>query len=77
MITVAHRSQIHRASPQTLLAAIEAAGQQVAPQADASLATTVKTGIAVARVCGGAGQASHHPLVSRSERARDDAIADS
>src|SRR4029453_8908605 len=45
MLAVAHRSQVRRAAPQSLFGATKPAGEQVPPQADAALATTIKTRI--------------------------------
>ena len=56
------------AAPQSLFVAIEPACEQVPPQAHTALAATVETRIAVARVFGGAREASHQPIVSSIER---------
>jgi hypothetical protein len=67
MFAVAHRSQMRGTASQSLVAAIEAACEQVSPQAHTAFAATVKTRIAVARVFGCALEASHQAAVSTFE----------
>src|SRR5262245_29135598 len=62
------------AAPQPLFAAIEAAGEEVPPQAHAARAATEKPRITSARVFGCARETSHRAFVSRFQRARDPAI---
>ena len=64
MFAGAHRSQMRGATSKSLFASIQAAREHVPPQADAALAATVKTRIAVARVFGCAIKASHQAGVS-------------
>src|SRR4029453_7083375 len=71
MLVISQGSQVQRAAPQALLAAIKPAGQEVSPQAHAAFATTVQTRVTVASILGGACEASQQALVSRLERARD------
>jgi hypothetical protein len=74
MFAVAHRPQMQDAASQSLLLAIQAAGEQVPPQPHAALAATVETWIAIARVFGCALEASHQAGVGTFERASDAAI---
>src|SRR4029078_2068607 len=60
----AHRSQVLRASLQSLFAAIEPSGQKISPKADAAFAAAKETGIAFTRVFGGACQATHQAFLS-------------
>jgi hypothetical protein len=76
MLAIAHRSQVKRAAPQSLFAAIEPAGDEIPPQPDAALAATIETWIVPARVFGGACETPHQALVCRVQRARDAAILD-
>jgi hypothetical protein len=74
MFAVAHRPQMQNAATQSLFAAIEAAGEEIPPQAHAACAATEEPWITSARVFGGARETSHHAVVSRFQRARDAAI---
>src|SRR5687767_3957660 len=51
------------AAPQSFFVPVETAGEDVSPQADAALATTIEPWIAVARVLGGALEAAHQAVV--------------
>ena len=64
MFAGAHRSQMRSTTSKSLFASIQAAREQVPPQADAALAATVKTRVAVARVFGCAIKASQQAVVS-------------
>jgi hypothetical protein len=67
MLAVAHRSKMRSAASQSLFASIQAAREQVAPQAHAAFAATEETRIAFARVFGCAGEASHQAAVCTVE----------
>src|SRR5262245_29454262 len=71
VLAVAHGSQVQRAARQALLMAIEPAGEQIPPPADAALAATEQTRIAAAWVFGGAHETLPDAVVSRLERAND------
>jgi hypothetical protein len=75
MLAVTHRSQMRRATLQSLFAATEATGEQVPPQTHAALATTEETWIGMAWIGGCARQTLHQALVRRVERPRDAAVA--
>jgi hypothetical protein len=60
---------------QSLLVAIEAAGQQVPPQADAAFPAAEQTRIPSARVFGGTRETTQQSSVSRFQRLRDVPIA--
>ncbi len=64
MFAVAHRSQIRGTTSKSLFASIQAAREQVPPQAHAALAATVETRIAVTRVFRCALEAAHQAVVS-------------
>jgi hypothetical protein len=64
MFAVAHRSQMRGTTSKPLFASIQAAREQVPPQAHAALAATVKTRVAFARVFGCALQTSQQAVVS-------------
>jgi len=74
MFAVAHRPQMQNAAPESLVAAIEAAGEEIPPQPDAAFPTAEEPWITTPRIFGCARETSHHAFVSRFQRARDTGI---
>jgi hypothetical protein len=74
MLAVTHRSQMHRATAQSLLVAIEPASEDVPPHAHTALATTVETRIAVARRFSSTRKTFHQAIIRLGECACDATI---
>src|SRR5262245_31875929 len=74
MFIVTRRAEMRRAESQALFLTIEAAGEQVPPEADAALAATVQPRILPARILGRSGETGQQTLVRGCERVCDAAI---
>lgn len=75
VIAVSNRSQMRRPAAQAFFAAIETAGEQIAPQADRARSAAEQTGIPAPRIIGCTRKAAHQSRIGCVQCQRDTAIA--